>query len=70
MKKMEQIYQGVVIRKFFRSFFCFEGLGFFFLIFVFIFLFGHVIQLAGEILVPSAEIEPSPTAVEVRSPQK
>lgn len=29
MKKMEQIYQGVVIRKFFRSFFCFGGLVFF-----------------------------------------
>ena len=69
MKKMEQIYQGVVIRKFFRSFFYFGGLVCFFWIFVFIFWFGHAIQLAGKILVPPAGIEPSPPAVEVQSPR-
>ena len=41
----------------------------FFWIFVFIFWFGHAIQLAGKILVPPEGIEPSPPAVEVQSPR-
>ena len=71
MKKMEQIYQGVVIRKFCLAAFFF---GFFWVVFwVFLgggcfALFSHAARLASMILVPQAGIEPGPPAVEVWRP--